>query len=213
MGVRIYLAVGSFFVGVFLRHLYEIKRMIIPSLALMLSVLIKVTPTLRRAHSGFPLPHSTDHSGCRKCEDFAAFKAKRGGKHTSAGAAARAMPAAASGHRRAEEEMPGVAGLCPPFAHSRRESEGEKIAPDQAAKHWFSKTVVFRRLHADVINLGAEIAGRREKEIIYFARKRFPDAARERPPPRAEQFISVKKTQHNFTLATQPRLLRPSVMC
>lgn len=45
--------------------------------------------------------------------DFAAFKAKRGGERTSAGAAARALPAAASGHRRAEEEMPGGAGSSP----------------------------------------------------------------------------------------------------
>lgn len=45
--------------------------------------------------------------------DFAAVKAKRGGERTSAGAAARALPAAASGHRRAEEEMPGGAGRSP----------------------------------------------------------------------------------------------------
>lgn len=66
--------------------------------------------------------------------DFAAFKAKRGGKRTSATAAARALAAAASGHRRAEEKRPGGAGSCPPFAHSRRESEGEKIAPDQVCE-------------------------------------------------------------------------------
>lgn len=66
--------------------------------------------------------------------DFAAFKAKRGGKRTSATAAARALAAAASGHRRAEEKRPGGAGRCPPFAHSRRESEGEKIAPDQVCE-------------------------------------------------------------------------------
>ncbi|XP_077036496.1 uncharacterized protein LOC143694366 isoform X4 [Agelaius phoeniceus] len=64
-------------------------------------------------------------------QDFAAFKAKRGGERTSGSAAARALPVAASGHRRAEEEMPGGAGRSPPFTPSRRESEGEKIATDQ----------------------------------------------------------------------------------
>ncbi|KAL9850686.1 uncharacterized protein GJ701_006157 [Geothlypis trichas] len=64
-------------------------------------------------------------------QDFAAFKAKRGGERTSGSATARALPVAASGHRRAEEEMPGEAGRSPPFTHSRGESEGEKIATDQ----------------------------------------------------------------------------------
>lgn len=61
--------------------------------------------------------------------DFPAFQAKRGGERTSASAPARALHAAASGHRGAEEEMPGSRAL--PLVHSRRRSQAEKSAPDQ----------------------------------------------------------------------------------
>lgn len=40
-----------------------------------------------------------------------------------------------------------------------------------------------------MINLGAEITDLRETEMIDFARKHFPDASHEQPPPKAGKLL------------------------
>ncbi|XP_040985558.1 uncharacterized protein LOC115350322 isoform X3 [Aquila chrysaetos chrysaetos] len=118
--------------------------------------------------------------------DFAALQAKRGGTRTSAGAAARALPAAASGHRGAEEEMPGGEPGAAPLSLIAAERARERKLPQTRQQNAGLRRLRARRLRADIISLGAEIADPREKEKIGFARKRFPDAAHEQPPPKAE---------------------------
>lgn len=102
--------------------------MIIPLLALMLSVLVKITSTLqslKRSTPCVPISKFSDYCGCGKYEDFAAFKAKRGGTRTSA----RALPAAASGHRGAEEEMPGAARRSPLSLIAAERARERKLPP------------------------------------------------------------------------------------
>ncbi|XP_029891722.1 uncharacterized protein LOC115350322 isoform X1 [Aquila chrysaetos chrysaetos] len=127
--------------------------------------------------------------------DFAALQAKRGGTRTSAGAAARALPAAASGHRGAEEEMPGGEPGAAPLSLIAAERARERKLPQTRQQNAGLRRLRARRLRADIISLGAEIADPREKEKIGFARKRFPDAAHEQPPPKAAAVNTLEVQQ------------------
>lgn len=51
------------------------------------------------------------------------------------------------------------------------------------------KNTGFGRLRSSIINLGAEITDLRETEMIDFARKHFPDASHEQPPPKAGKLL------------------------
>ncbi|XP_066177534.1 uncharacterized protein [Sylvia atricapilla] len=125
--------------------------------------------------------------------DFAAFKAKRGGERTSGSAAARALPVAESGHRRAEEEMPGEPGA-PHLSLIAAERARERKLPQTRQQN-----AVFRRLrasflHTTIINLRTEIKDPRAKEIIDSARKRFIGAAHGQSPPTAGTVLFYSPT-------------------